>query len=160
MSMDWNFTETKGYCPLKFFPTGWHHPKSLTPALLMRELAKQWNMYLRVSMALRMNGEGWSWAKLLSWMPAFILLMTNTTCCTRTSFWMIIKRETVSWQGAVSPSFRHGPRACDGLIGNRVGYSTDDGSKRVGMAIHQAEAKPLCKSSGLKVMCIPMSMTW
>lgn len=69
---------------------------------------------------------------------------------------MIIKRETVSWQGAVNPSFKHGPRACDGLIGKHVGYTTDDGSKRVGMAIHQAEDKPLCKSSGLKVMCIPI----
>lgn len=36
-------------------------------------------------------------------------------------------------------------QACDGLIGKLVGYSTDDGSKRAGMAIRQAEAEPLCR---------------
>lgn len=46
----------------------------LTPALLMPELAKQWSTHLRVSIALRMNGEGWSWAKLLSRMPALYYL--------------------------------------------------------------------------------------
>lgn len=46
--------------------------QSLTPAFLMPSLAKQWNMYLRVSMAMRVIGGAWSWAKLLSWMPAFI----------------------------------------------------------------------------------------
>lgn len=49
---------------------------------------------------------------------SFLLLKRNTTCCTHASFWTIIKRETVSWQGACPPLDKDPERACDGLIGN------------------------------------------
>nr|CCQ43018.1 alternative protein SPIN2B [Homo sapiens] len=33
VSMDWNFTEMKGFCLLKFFLTGWHHLTLVMPTL-------------------------------------------------------------------------------------------------------------------------------
>ena len=46
----------------------------------------------------------------------------------------------------------------DSLLGKQVEYAKEDGSKRIGMVIHQVEAKPSCTSSNLMMISISMSM--